>query len=186
MGTEYYVEWEQKNYLARPEAALPTHTFYSHEPQPLRYELGGYTIEYGHLPEAHTDGDIYVRFPTDDVIAVGGVLAVNEFPLLDFSTGGWVGGNQDAMGVLGGIAGPATQVIAALGLPQTRAALEAQLAMLDEISERIRLEMLKGKGVDEILAAGVLAGYESLPEHRRFVYNLYQGFWWGGRLRGPI
>jgi len=186
MGTEYYVEWEQKNYTPRPEAALPTHTFYSHEPQPLRYELGGYAIEYGHLAEAHTDGDIYVRFPADDVIAVGGVLAVDEFPLLDFSTGGWVGGNQDAMRVLGGIVGPDTQVIAAHGAPQTRAVLEAQLAMLDEISERMRVEMIKGKGVDEILSAGVTAGYESLPEPRRFVYNLYQGFWWGGRLRGPI
>ena len=186
MGTEYYVEWEQKNYTPRPEAALPTRTFYSHEPQPLHYELGGYTIEYGHLAEAHTDGDIYVRFAADDVIAVGGVLAVDEFPLLDFSTGGWVGGNQDALRVLGRIVGPETRVIAAHGAPQTSAALEAQLAMLDEISERIRLEVLKGKGVDEVLAAGVTAGYESLPDPRRFVYNLYQGFWWGGRLRGPI
>jgi glyoxylase-like metal-dependent hydrolase (beta-lactamase superfamily II) len=184
MGTEYYVEWEQKNYIPRPEAALPTQTFYSHEPQPLHYELGGYTIEYGHLAEAHTDGDIYVRFPADDVIAVGGVLAVDEFPLLDFSTGGWVGGNQDALRVLGGIVGPETRVIAAHGAPQTRAALEAQLALLDEVGERIRLEIIKGKGVDEILAVGVTAGYESLPEPRRFVYNLYQGLWWGGRLRG--
>jgi len=184
MGTEYYVEWEQKNYTPRPDSALPTLTFYSHEPQPLRYELGGYTIEYGHLSEAHTDGDIYVRFPADDVIAVGGVLAVGEFPLLDFSTGGWVGGNQDALRVLGGIVGPDTQVIAAHGAPQTRAALEAQLAMLDEVGERIRLEIIKGKGVEEILAVGVTAGYESLPEPRRFVYNLYQGLWWGGRLRG--
>jgi glyoxylase-like metal-dependent hydrolase (beta-lactamase superfamily II) len=186
MGTEYYVEWEEKNYTPRPDAALPTRTFYSHEPQPLRYELGGYTIEYGHLAEAHTDGDIYVRFAADDVIAVGDVLAIDALPVLDFSTGGWLGGNQDALRLLSGIVGPETRVIAGQGAPQTRTAIEAQRAMLDEVGERIRLEIIKGKGVDEILAADVLAGYESLPEPRRFVYNLYQGLWWGGRLRGPI
>jgi cyclase len=184
MGTEYYVEWEQKTYTPRPDAALPTETFYSHEPQPRRYELGGYTIEYGHLAEAHTDGDIYVRFPADDVIAVGDVLAVDAFPLLDFSTGGWVGGNQDALRLLGGLVGPATQVIAGQGPPQTSTAITAQLAMLDEVGERIRLEIIKGKGVDEILAVNVMAGYESLPEPRQFVHMLYQGLWWGGRLRG--
>jgi glyoxylase-like metal-dependent hydrolase (beta-lactamase superfamily II) len=184
MGTEYYVEWEQKNYRPRPDAALPTETFYSHEPQPRRHELGGYTIEYGHLAEAHTDGDIYVRFPADDVIAVGDVLAVDAFPVLDFSTGGWIGGNQDALRLLGGLVGPRTQVIPGQGPPQPSAAIAAQLAMLDEVGERIRLEIIKGKGVDEILAANVMAGYESLPEPRRFVHNLYQGLWWGGRLRG--
>jgi glyoxylase-like metal-dependent hydrolase (beta-lactamase superfamily II) len=184
MGTEYYVEWEQKNYTPRPEAALPTRTFYSHEPQPLHYEVGGYTIEYGHLAEAHTDGDIYVRFPADDVIAVGDVLAVDSLPVLDFSTGGWVGGNQDALRLLSGIVSADTQVIPGQGPPQTPGAIEAQREMLDEVGERIRLEIIKGKGVDEILAADVMAGYESLPEPRQFVHNLYQGLWWGGRLRG--
>lgn len=184
MNTEYYVDWQQHNYRPRAPAALPTQTFFSHEPQPLRYELGGYTIEYGHLAEAHTDGDIYVRFVADDVIAVGDVLAVDAFPLFDYATGGWIGGNQGALALLLDVAGPGTQIIAGQGAPQKRAAVEAQLALLDEVGERIRLEIIKGKGVDEILAAGVMAGYEALPEPRRFVHNTYQGWWWGGRLRG--
>jgi glyoxylase-like metal-dependent hydrolase (beta-lactamase superfamily II) len=184
MSTEYYVEWEQKTYTPRPEAALPTQTFYSHEAQPLQFELGGYAIEYGHLAEAHTDGDIYVRFPQEDVIAVGDVLAVDAFPVLDFSTGGWVGVNQESLRLLGGIAGPRTQVITGEGEARSRTDIEAQLELLDEVGERIRLEIIKGKGVDEILAADVMAGYESLPGPRQFVHNLYQGLWWGGRLRG--
>lgn len=184
MGTEYYVEWERKNYAPRPEAARPTETFHSSDPQPLVYELGGQRIEYGHLAEAHTDGDIYVRFPAENVIAVGGVLAVGEFPLLDYSTGGWVGGAQGATEFLLELAGPATQVVAGDGPPQTRQALAAQSEMLDELHERIRVRIIQGKSVDEILAENVMQGYESLPDPRRFVYNLYQGLWWGGRLRG--
>jgi glyoxylase-like metal-dependent hydrolase (beta-lactamase superfamily II) len=184
MGTEYYVEWERKNYPPRPAAARPTETFYSSDPQPLHYELGGLRVEYAHLPEAHTDGDIYVRFTADDVIAVGDVLAVDGFPVLDYSTGGWVGGCQGAMRTLLDLAGPATRVIAGEGLPQTEAALEAQSALLDELRERIRLRIIEGKSVDEILAEDVMAGYESLPNPRQFVRNLYNGLWWGGRLRG--
>lgn len=184
MGTEYYVEWERKNYTPRPEAALPTRTFYSSDPQPLYYELGGYRIEYGHLVEAHTDGDIYVRFPDDDVIAVGGVLAVDEFPSLDYSTGGWIGGAQEATRRLLEMAGSGTRLIAASGPPQVRDALAAQAELLDDLRERIRIRMIAGKGVDEIVSENIMEGYESLPNPRQFVHNVYQGLWWGGRLRG--
>jgi hypothetical protein len=44
--------------------------------------------------------------------------------------------------------------------------------------------MIAGKSVDEIFAENVMAGYESLPEPRQFVHNVYNGLWWGGRLRG--
>jgi glyoxylase-like metal-dependent hydrolase (beta-lactamase superfamily II) len=184
MGTEYYVEWERKNYSPRPDSALPTETFYSSDPQPLYFELGGYRIEYGHLVEAHTDGDIYVRFVDDDVIAVGGALAVGEFPLLDYSTGGWIGGAQDSTQRLIDMATPSTVVIAATGPPQSRDALTAQIELLDELRERIRVRMIAGKGVDEIAAENIMAGYESLPNPRQFIHNVYQGLWWGGRLRG--
>ena len=186
MTTEYYVEWERKNYTPRPEAAWPTDTFHSSDPQPLHRELGGYRIEYGHLAEAHTDGDIYVRFPEDDVIAVGDVLAVGAFPVLDYSTGGWIGGSQAAMQQLIELTDAGTQIIAGEGPPQTRDALEAQLAMLDELRERIRQRILAGKGVSEIVTenAAIMEGYESLPNPEQFVHNVYNGLWWGGRLRG--
>lgn len=184
MSTEYYVEWERKNYVPRPEAALPTETFYASDPQPIEREFGGVVMEYGHLPEAHTDGDIYVRFPADNVIAVGDVLAVDAFPVLDYSTGGWVGGCQSATEHLIELCDGRTQVIAGEGGPQDRAALQAQKELLDELRERIRLKIIEGKSVDEILAENVMAGYESLPNPRQFVSNLYNGLWWGGRLRG--
>jgi glyoxylase-like metal-dependent hydrolase (beta-lactamase superfamily II) len=184
MGTEYYVEWERKNYTPRPEAARPTATFYSSDPQPLSYELGGYRIEYGHLPEAHTDGDIYVQFAGDNVIAVGDVLAVDAFPLLDYSTGGWIGGCQDATQLLLELTDSQTKIVAGDGPPQSRAALAAQSELLDELRERIRLRIIQGKSVDEILAENIMQGYESLPDPRRFVANVYNGLWWGGRLRG--
>jgi glyoxylase-like metal-dependent hydrolase (beta-lactamase superfamily II) len=186
MSIEYYVDWEQTNYMPRPEAARPTDTFFSSDPQPLAHELGGYRIEYGHLAEAHTDGDIYVQFPADNVVAVGGVLAVDAFPVLDYSTGGWIGGSQGAMSTLLDLTDDSTRIVAADGPPQSRAALETQSALLDELGERIRVRMLAGKGIDEIIAENPFEGYESLPNPEQFVHNVYHGMWWGGRVRGAI
>ena len=54
--------------------------------------LGPLSIEYGYMMQAHTDGDIYVHFPKQNVLVVGDVLSVGQYPTLDYVTGGWLGG----------------------------------------------------------------------------------------------
>ncbi len=184
MGTEYYVEWERKNHRPQSPAALPTDTFRSSDPQPLTLTIGGQRIHYGHLAEAYTDGDIYVHFVDEDVIAVGEVLGVEAWPVPDYATGGWIGGLQDATQLLIDLTDDQTHVVAAHGPAQTRAALIAQAAMLDEMHERIRVRMNAARSVEEILADDVAAGYEAYGDPARFVANIYGGLWWGGRLRG--
>ena len=184
MSTEYYVDWERTTYSPRDPAALPTRTFRSSSPQPLSLAVGGHTIEYGHLAEAHTDGDLYVRFVEENVLVVGDVMSPGTWPVPDHATGGWIGGLQNSTRLLLTLADSATRVIAGTGPPQTRADLEAQTEMLDTVHERIRLQMIAGKGVDEIVAGNVDDGYEHLGDIRPFVYNVYHGLWWGGRLRG--
>jgi cyclase len=184
MSTEYYVEWEKKNHRPRPPEALPTETFHSSDPQPLALEHGGQLIEYGHLAEAFTDGDIYVYFRDQNVIVVGEVLGVGDYPVPDYSTGGWIGGLQDATRLLIGLTDDRTQVVAAHGPARTRADLETQIEMLDTIHERIRVQMIAAKSIEEILAEDVAQGYESWGDPGQFVHNVYNGLWWGGRLRG--
>ena len=96
MSTEYYVDWEDTTYKPRESAALPTRTFYATDPQPIVAKIGDEEIEYGHLPEAHTDGDIYVWFKNRNVLAAGGVVTHGSYPVIDYATGGWIGGLVDA------------------------------------------------------------------------------------------
>ena len=96
MSTKFYVEWEDRYYQRRPKAAWPNKTFFSSDPQPLFVDVGKSRVEYGHLPEAHTDGDIYVRFPEQNVIVAGGTVTAGRYPVLDYITGGWIGGLADA------------------------------------------------------------------------------------------
>ena len=50
-------------------------------------------IRYGYIPDAaHTDGDMYVYFPKQNVLAVGDAVSGQGWPVVDWPTGGWIGG----------------------------------------------------------------------------------------------
>jgi glyoxylase-like metal-dependent hydrolase (beta-lactamase superfamily II) len=188
MSTEYYVDWEDKTYTPRAAAALPTRTFYATDPQPLTATLGDEEIAYGHLPEAHTDGDIYVLFKNRNVLVTGGAVTFGEYPVLDYSTGGWIGGLVNATKKLLDVTNAATLVVPANGPAQPRAHLERQLAMLTTVRERIENLMRKGRSIAEMLEAGVTNDFDAAwgANRERFVANAYNGLWWAGRLSDSL
>ena len=53
---------------ALPAAARPTRTTRGDG----SLEFAGQQIDYGYLPAAHTDGDIYVHFPKMNLLVAGG------------------------------------------------------------------------------------------------------------------
>ena len=68
-----------------PKAAQPNKTFYTPASWPRR------TVRL-HPDAAHTDGDMYVHFPDQNVLAVGDMLSGQGWPVVDWATGGWIGG----------------------------------------------------------------------------------------------
>src|SRR5690606_25626415 len=60
-------------------------------------EFAGGQIDYGYLPAAHTDGDLFVHFPDLGVLAAGGVVSAERWPLLDYRNGAWFGGRVRAL-----------------------------------------------------------------------------------------
>ena len=189
MSTEYYVDWQDHTYVPRPTAALPTRTFYSHEPQPIVLELGSHArVEYGHLPNAHTDGDIYVFFPEHNVIAAGGAVAAGAYPVLDYATGGWIGGLMDSTRRLLELSDANTLVVPAIGPAQARSHLQAQYQMIATVRERVENLMRQGKSAKEMIAAGVTDEFDAGWGNNRdlFLTNVYNGLWWQGRLDGSL
>ena len=187
MSTKFYVDWEDRYYQRRSVAAQPNRTFFSSDPQPLQIDVAGERIVYGHLPEAHTDGDIYVRFPQRNVIVAGGAVSVGRYPVLDYITGGWIGGLVDATEALIALCDEQTLVVPDLGPPQGRADLEVQREMLTKVREGIEAIALEGRGLEEMLAAGLTKDFESRygTDSAEFISNAYEGMWWN-RLRGIV
>lgn len=188
MSTEYYVDWEDRTYSPRAAAALPTRTFYASDPQPIATTLGDEQIEHGHLPEAHTDGDIYVLFKERNVLAAGGVVTVGAYPVIDYATGGWIGGLIDATKKLLAVTNAETLIVPANGPAQPRSHLEQQLEMLTAMRERVSNLMRKGRSIAEMLDANVTEGFDAKwgNNRERFVANIYHGLWWAGRLDGSL
>jgi len=187
MSTEYYVDWENRTYTPRAAAALPTKTFYATDPQPIALEVGDEEIEYAHLPEAHTDGDIYVLFKNRNVLVTGGAATFGSYPVLDYATGGWIGGLVEATKKLISITNADTLIVPADGPAQPRSHLTAQLEMLTVVRQRIENLMRKGRSIAEMLDAGVTNDFDAAwgnnrDNRERFVANIYHGLWWAGRL----
>jgi glyoxylase-like metal-dependent hydrolase (beta-lactamase superfamily II) len=187
MSTKFYVEWQDRYYQPRPPEALPDKTFLSHEAQPLKMRVGALEVEYGHLPEAHTDGDIYVRFPAHNVIVAGGTVAAGRYPILDYITGGWIGGMVDATRKLIGMTDADTLIVPDVGPPQRRADLEAQVMMLETVRERIEAIALEGRGVEDMIEAQITKEFDERygSDSELFISNAYEGLWWS-RLRGIV
>lgn len=187
MTTDIVVEWQDgKVYPPRAEVALPNDTFLGFE-APIRMNFGGHEIEYGELFQAHTDGDIYVYFPGPDILMAGDTVAVGHYPILDYSTHGWIGGMANASRTMLGVANPNTKVVPGTGPVQTYRDLEVQSEMLGTIRQRV-VEMIRiGYSAQDMLDNNATEGYDARwgnPE--AFVRSIYPGLWGHVRELGGI
>ncbi len=179
MSTRFYVDWHDRTYSPRPSIARPAMTFYSSDPQPIELAAAGRRIEYGHLPGAHTDGDIYVRFPDDNVIAAGGAVTVGRYPVVDYITGGSLDGLIDATNKLLELGDGDTQYVPAVGPAQSARHLEAQRDMLSAVREDMVSMANEGRSATEMLAAGITEAFDAYwgSNAERFLLNAYLGRW---------
>jgi glyoxylase-like metal-dependent hydrolase (beta-lactamase superfamily II) len=183
MGAEVFVEWQNRTYEPRPPKALPNDTFYKSG----KMTLGGEQFEYGHLPQAHTDGDIYVFLPGPNILMAGGVVAVGQYPILDYSSGGWIGGMVEATKTLLDLTNAETAIVPGEGPVQTRANLEAQHEMLSAVFDRLKKLLREGMSAKDMIAAGPTKEFDAQwgnPE--LLIKNAYPGLWGHVRELGGI
>jgi glyoxylase-like metal-dependent hydrolase (beta-lactamase superfamily II) len=187
MSTKFYVEWEDRYYQRRAPACRPNKTFFTSDKQPLELAFGGQRVVYGQLTEAHTDGDLYVHFPEHNVIVAGGAVTAAKYPVLDYITGGWIGGMIDATQKLIALSDASTLIIPDVGPPQKRADLEEQVKMLSTVRERIEAVALQGRGVQDMIADAITKEFDQRygGDSAQFISNAYESMWWS-RLRGIV
>jgi glyoxylase-like metal-dependent hydrolase (beta-lactamase superfamily II) len=182
MDTEIVQEWQQRTYKPRAAAALPTETFYKSG----TVSFGRERMDYGHLPMAHTDGDIYVFLRTANVLVAGDVVS-QSYPILDYSTGGWIGGLTDATKALLDLANADTRIVPGSGPVLTRADLQAQHAMLTEVRARLVVLLKKGMSARDMIAAGPTKEFDQKwGNPNLFIANAYKGLWGHVRELGGI
>ena len=123
--------------------------------------FAGRRIDYGYLPAAHTDGDLFVHFADSNVMAVGGVVAAKEWPLLDYRNGAWLGGRVRAVERLAGLVKPDTRVVPAGGPLLTGRDVLRQREIYDELFVTMINFMNMGYGAEDVVRDNPLKQYDA-------------------------
>jgi glyoxylase-like metal-dependent hydrolase (beta-lactamase superfamily II) len=149
--------------------------------------FGNEQIQYGHMFQAHTDGDIYVFFPGPNILMAGDVLSVGRYPILDYSTHGWIGGMVNANRDLLQLVNEQTRIVPGTGPVQTRADLQAQFDMLSTVRTRLVAMMKQGFGASDMKAAKPTQEFDARwGDPTLFMSSVYPGLWGHVRELGGI
>ena len=174
LATDYYVQHEDRYEKALPKEAHPAQTFFD------RGEIAalGQKIEYGHLVEAHTDGDIYVYFRDANVLAAGDAVSPLKDPVLDWFGGGWLGGRADSQQKLLDLTNAQTRIVPSYGPVMGRAELQAEFDMMRTLFDRMLELVKKGMSAPEMVDAGVMKGLSrTFNDPLKFAYDAHKGYW---------
>jgi cyclase len=174
LATDYYLFDDDRYEKALPAAAHPTVSFFTGD-QTLASDK---RIEYGHLLEAHTDGDIYVFFRDANVLAAGDAISPLKDPVLDWFGGGWLGGRVDAQDKLLKLTDEKTRIVPSYGRVVGRAELQAEFDMTRTLFDRMLDLVRKGMSAQDMLDGGLMKDLSrTFRDPYGFAYDAYKGYW---------
>ena len=140
-----------------PQAARPTRTTRGDGSM----EFAGQQIDYGYMPAAHTDGDLFVHVPKMNLVVVGGVVSAEEWPLLDYKNGAWLGGRVRALERLAGLVKPDTRVVPAVGRMMTGSDIVRHRDMYQKLFTTMIGYLNMGLGPEDAVERNPLKEYQS-------------------------
>jgi len=174
LSAGWYVPAEDRYEAPLAAKGRPTKAFFDTG----SLQVGEKRVEFGYLIEAHTDGDIYVRFPDVNIIAVGDVVSPERDPVLDWFGGGWLGGRVDALEKLLKLGDASTRYIPSYGPVIGRKDVQAERDLMLAIFDRMVVNLRLGQTADDMLKAGLLDGLpRKFEDPKKFLYDTHKGFW---------
>jgi glyoxylase-like metal-dependent hydrolase (beta-lactamase superfamily II) len=172
LGQNVKWPWAKTAVPKLPKIAQPNKTFYDKG----QLESG---VRYGWIADAaHTDGDIYVYFPTQNVLAVGDAVTGQGWPEPDWWSGGWLGGIVGGLQRLQTVANAETRIVPARGPVLRTADLGTQLEMYSALYTQLSQMMTRGRGPSEAVAEKPLKDHEAkMGNSDAFVRRAFESLW---------
>jgi glyoxylase-like metal-dependent hydrolase (beta-lactamase superfamily II) len=135
----------------------------------LTLHFNGQTIHLIHMPNGHSDGDLVVHFPADDIVYVADLIIPGRFSTVDTSMGGNVDGYLKNLKALMDQYPKGTRFFPSHGREYSWNELHEYYRAFVDTAPQIE-EMLKaGKSVDFILESGIFAPYSDWIRMRDWV-----------------
>ena len=146
-----------------PTQALPTDTFFTDE---FEMHFNGEAVQFIHVPNAHTDGDVMVFFRKSDVLVAGDAFNTVSFPVVDMEDGGSLNGVVTTLNRILDITVPedkqegGTYVIPGHGRLTDEADVVEYRDMMTIIRDRVQNAIDKGMTLEQVKAARLVRDYE--------------------------
>ena len=151
-----------------PQAARPTKTVRTDGSM----DFAGQQLDYGYMPAAHTDGDLFVYVPKLNLLAVGGVVSAEEWPLLDYKNGAWLGGRVRALERLATIVKPDTRVVPSTGRMMTGKEIVRHRDMYQQLFTTMIGYLNMGFGPEDAVQRNPLKEYQpEFGDPSAFIYG---------------
>jgi cyclase len=170
-------EDNQSTVKALPTAARPGKSFYT----TLDLELGSKHVTCGYLRDCpHTDGDLYVHFKEDNVVAVGDAVYGTGagWPWIDWWTGGWIGGIVGGIDTLMTVGNKDTRFVPARGPVLGFDDLKRQHEMYGAIWERLLKKLYAGGSPEEAVASKPTQEFDDIMgPSDAFVRRAFKSLW---------
>jgi len=172
LTTDITWPWNGRRFKRVSKVAQPNKTFYTTG----QLDSG---VRYGYIPDAaHTDGDLYVYFPKQNVLAVGDAVSGEGWPVVDYATGGWIGGIVGGLQRLQTLADEETRIVPGRGPVLRLADLKTQYEMYGTIYDRLTQLLNKGRGPGEAVAAQPTKEFDAqMGNPDEFVRRAFESLW---------
>jgi glyoxylase-like metal-dependent hydrolase (beta-lactamase superfamily II) len=146
-------EQKQNNPVGTPYAPDPAGIPVVTVTNGTKFHLAGQTVEVIHVPPAHTDGDLIVRFVEADVIQTGDTFFHGFYPDIDQPHGGTIDGMIAFYDTLYKMCGPNTKVIPGHGPVANRDDVREYQGMLREVRNRVAKAVAAGMTEEQLVAS---------------------------------
>jgi cyclase len=158
-----------------PADALPTQTFASTH----KVDANGEQMVLAHIPPAHTDTDISIKFQKANVLHLGDVFFNGMYPFIDASTGGSIGGMINGASLAIKQADASTKIVPGHGPLGDLASLTKYRDVLVTVRDRITKLKKSGQTLQQVVAAAPTkdldatwgTGFMSPADFLAIVYN---------------
>jgi cyclase len=135
-------------------------------PSQTTYNLGSLMfadeqVDYRYLPAAHTNGDLFIHFPKHNVIAAGGPVAADHWPVMDYLNGAFMHGFVRSYEILAEVVKPDTIIVPASGPTLSGADIVKQRDMYWALFKQFFIMFNKGFGPHDVVDAHPLKDFEA-------------------------
>jgi len=164
--------WNGQKFKKLAKIAQPNKSFYDKGELPSG-------VRYGWISDAaHTDGDLYVYFPQQNVMAVGDAAYGEGWPVVDWWSGGWIGGIVGGLQRIQSVANKDTKIVPARGPVLSFDDITAQVNMYGTLYDKLNQMMNKGRGPSEAVEAKVAKEFEAkMGNSDEFIRRCGESLW---------